>query len=169
MEFSWLALLHLIHLMAAAAWFGAVLFGMVFLQPVLKTAGEAGKGFMAAVQRHGGFGRFMSPAAITTLLSGAILYWARGYHAAPFGSIPEAVLSTGAIIAVVGWGLGTFVGAPIQRKMARIGSSVGPSGPTPEQAAELQALQASMMRWGPLVGVTVLLAFVLMAGRSIIT
>jgi hypothetical protein len=111
----------------------------------------------------------MSPAAITTLLSGAILYWAFGYHEAPFGSIPAAVLSTAAIIAVVGWGLGMFVGAPIQRKMARIGASVGPSGPTPEQAAELQALQASMMRWGPLVGVTVLLAFVLMAGRSIIT
>lgn len=169
MDVSWIMLLRTLHVAAAAVWFGAVIFGMFFLQPTLKAAGEGAKGFMGAVQKRGGFGRFMGPAAIVTLASGAFLYWATDVYLAPFGSIASSLLTIGAAIAILGWGFGMVVGTPIQKKLAALGAAIGPGGPTPEQATEMRTLQASMMRWGPVVGITVILAFFLMVGRFIVT
>src|SRR5688572_26877755 len=98
MEFNWVELVRLVHVVAAAIWFGGGLLGILIIGPSVQAAGEAGKAFMATVMRRGGFAKVMGPASILTVLVGLVLYWKAGYHEVPFGSISATLVTIGGVI-----------------------------------------------------------------------
>lgn len=138
MDIVWLALLRLVHVTAASIWFGTVVFGAFFLGPSVQAAGEHGRGFMAAVEERGGVGRFMGPIALAALASGIALYALAGYVRAPFATPATTLLTLGGLLAIAAWIVGVI---------------------------------ANARRWIPgrkLVGVGVVGAFLLMAGRFVL-
>jgi uncharacterized membrane protein len=161
-------LVRFVHVVLAAFWVGGDVFFFLLVNPTLRAMGPSGEGFAWALLRRGGFGRILFPIATITILAGAFLYYALGYHTEPFAEASRAVLTFGAILAVAAYVAGLVYFLPRERAMVRIGRSVGPEGPTPEQSRELQRI-ASNMEGPSKVAVTVLaLAFLLMVGRTLV-
>jgi len=167
MAFDWVELVRLIHVLAAALWFGGGLLGILIVGPSVAAAGEAGKAFMAAVMKRGGFAKVMGPASQLTVLAGLVLYWQRGYHHAPFATTSVSLVTIGGILGVVVLVLGLAWGLPLQKRMAAVGKQVGPGGPTPEQAKEMAAMGKTLTRMGHVTMGLVALTMVLMVGRNV--
>lgn len=169
MDVHWLELLRLVHVVAAALWAGAAIFGFTMLMPAVKAAGPTGRTFMQTVERRGGFGRYMMPLALTTIVSGAWLYWERGLHEVPFATISTTMVTLGGIAGTLVLVLALAYSLPQQRRMKALGATIGPDGPAPDQQRTMEAIGASLAKAG-LVGTILLgLAMVLMVGRFVVT
>lgn len=163
MEISWIGLLRAVHLSAGAVWFGVVLFSTTFLGPVIRDSGESARGFMAAVERRGGFGKFMGPVGILAILSGLLLYWRMGYLDAPFRTTSSTLLTLGGLLALGAWSYGTVVMLPLQRRVATLAKK----GDVP--IADLQAMQARFQSRSAIMGYMILAAFALMVLRGVVS
>jgi uncharacterized membrane protein len=167
MAFDWVELVRLIHILAAAVWFGGGMLGILIIGPSVAAAGEAGKAFMGVVMKRGGFAKIMGPASNLTVLAGLALYWQRGYHHAPFATASVSLVTIGGLIGVLVLAMGYLWGLPLQKKMAAIGKQVGPGGPTTEQAKQMAAMGATLTRMGHVTMGLVALTMVLMVGRNV--
>lgn len=153
MEFSLVALLRAIHVAGGAIWFGTVIFSHFFLAPTMREAGPAAKGFMDAMGKRGGVGRFMGPIALTTVLTGLVVYWELGYLRAPFATVNATLLTLGGVLALAAMAFGTFAVAPLQKRMA--------TQPDPSLAAKAATR-------GKAFGGLIVLAFALMVLRGVV-
>lgn len=167
MGFDWVELVRLVHVVAAAIWFGGGMLGILIIGPAVNAAGDAGKAFMGAVMKRGGFAKIMGPASGLTVLAGLVVYWQRGYHNDPFGTIPASLVTVGGIIGVFVLLMGYAWGMPLQKKMAAMGKEIGAGPPTPEQARKMAAMGATMQRMGHATMGLVGLTMVLMVGRNV--
>lgn len=169
MDINWLQLLRFVHVVAAALWAGAAIFGFSVLMPAVKAAGPAGKTFMETVERRGGFGRYMMPIAILTILSGAVLYWERGFHEAPFATISASMVTLGGIAGTLVLVIGFAYSMPRQRQMKALTGTIGSEGPTPDQQETMAKIGAGLAKAGLAATILLALALVLMAGRFVVT
>lgn len=153
----------LVHVLSAVLWFGGMVFGIAVVGPSVKAAGDAGKAFMGAVMRRGGFGRYMGPLGILTLLSGLALYWGRSYLDAPFANGPTIAVTLGAILALVGVGASYAINLPLQRRMKELSGGA----PTPAQAHEMATLGGRMAKAGIVMVTLMSIVIFLMVGRNL--
>jgi hypothetical protein len=158
--------LRLVHIVAGVFWAGAVFLMVGFIFPSVRDAGPGGGPFMQQIQRRR-LPVFMNAAAGLTMLSGLILYgravamtdgaWAQTRSAMAFGIGGLATI----IAAIVG---GAFVSRSGIR-LGKLGENIQTSGrpPSPEQAAEMQALQTRMGKGMRVVAALLLVAVTAMA------
>jgi hypothetical protein len=162
---DWVDAVRVLHIIFGALWFGGGLFAISIILPGVNAAGPAGKSFMAAILRGGGFGKFFGPVSGLTVLTGLLLYYGRGYHDGPFDDAAAAMVTVGAILAILAFAEGLAVNMPSERKLRAIVKQMGNAPPSPEQASQMEALamksRKASMRGMALVALT----FLLMVGR----
>ncbi len=122
----------LIHILAAAAWFGANVTQMIVNPRMGKIGGVAAAEWMRSTVLMGKV--LYGPAAIVALITGIILAIDRGYS---FGS---TFITLGFVTVVVGAGLGIRVFGPVGEKVAEAYES--------DNEAELKSLTAKLRNFG---------------------
>jgi hypothetical protein len=102
-----------------------------------------------------------------TVLAGVLLYWrdSGGLDADWIGSAPGITLTVGALSGIAALAIGGSIVRPTIKANLAIGKAVAASGgpPTPEQAAQLQALQQRSHAAGKVIVPLLILAVAAMA------
>jgi uncharacterized membrane protein len=156
-------ILRLIHIVAAAFWFGAALTMFAFLQPTAQATAPEGQRFMLHLLRNRRFSEVVLGAALLTGAGGAILFW-RDTGGLRLDSMTRAG-SLGFTIGGVAGGLALllflFVGYPAGRRLISVGSRLESEQrpPSEDERRILAAAQRVLNR----VGVTVLVLLVIAA------
>lgn len=123
-----------LHILVAAAWFGAAAFLTLYLLPALGRLGAQGEPVLRALEgRH--LHRFMAANAALTVLSGAWLYWTL-----TAGFKPEAIGSTAGVVYGVGGLAGLLaavIGATIIAGNVKRLAALAADGAPPDTAAVL--------------------------------
>jgi len=161
-----LIVLRLIHVGFGVFWAGAIFFLVSFVLPAAREAGPAGGPYMRRFAQSS-FVNALAGSGVLTVLSGAWLLWIVSGNMNPawMGSPQGVALSVGGLAAIVGLGIGLSVSRPAGMRMGVLAAAIEAAGgqPTPEQAAELPALQARMGRAGRWVAMLLGVAVVCMA------
>ena len=128
-----------VHVLAATLWVGGAVLMAFVLGPSLRIAGPAAGPFMMTVLRRGGLSPYFLSLGGVTILAGGYVYGDFGYGEDPFGSGSNAVITIGAIVALVAYIHGLAILMPNERKMKKLVRSMSPGAPpTAAQAAEMQ-------------------------------
>jgi uncharacterized membrane protein len=137
-------ILRLIHILAGIFWAGTAFLIAGFLIPTMRATGREGSVFIQHLMQTRRLQMFLGIAMLLTVLSGVTMYarLAAATHGAWAGTAPGIVYGVGAVAAILGGATGAFIGSSAGRRLAAIGSSLGVSGPSPEQQAEMGRLQA---------------------------
>jgi len=143
-----IALLRAVHIVAGAFWVGGVFLNAIFLIPSIMAAGPAGGAVMREmVQRR--LPAFMNTVMATALLSGIWLYgWnSDGFHLAWIATGTGLAFTFGALCAIATAVVGAVVTVPAVKRIGQLGAAIvaGGGAPSPEQAAEMGALQRRML------------------------
>lgn len=157
MEFNLNALLLTIHLLAAAAWFGAGWYERLMVHPVVHQSGPAGVAIIKRQMERGGGAKWFAPASMLTVLSGIALYWNLGID--PF-SVSGAMVTAGAGFGIVALGLGIAVHAPAERRLR--------AAVNDDNQALILSEAKHLARHTNFSALLVTLAFLLMALRAIV-
>lgn len=155
----YVVLLRLVHILSGMFWIGGALLVSWFLLPAVQAAGPAGGSVM---QKFAGDRRaptWLAWAAVLTVLAGLLLFWeVSGQGSSTWVSSPQGItISIGATLGIIAAVLGVAIGGPTTRKVVSLGGSIAATGqpPTPEQAAQIGALQkrsAVTIRWVSILG-----------------
>ena len=156
----------ILHIVGGVMWTGSVFLFVFFIRPSAAAIAPAGAPFMAELLGRRRLIPWLLSFASVTILAGAYLYW-KGWDAAGglggwLDSEFGLTLTIGAIAAIAAFLVGLVGTRPTVARMLAIGAAVAASGgpPTPEQAAELAAIQQRLGVYGKtslsLVGVAVL-------------
>jgi hypothetical protein len=145
---SWVAiLLRVLHIGAGVFWAGAMFAFAAFVEPTASASGPEGGRFMQRLAGSGWTHALMA-AGVTTVVAGLWLLWrdSAGFQPAFMGSGMGMALSVGALCglaaAVTGLGIGARNALRLQAVAKAIQAQAG--GPTPEQLAQVQALQVKL-------------------------
>jgi hypothetical protein len=140
-----LIVLRLVHVVAGILWGGAAIYYLFFVKPSVKAIGAAGPQFMQYMAERRRLPLFMVGTSLLTVLAGGILFWfsSGGFNAAWIASGPGIGFTIGSVAALVAFLFGTFGIGPTSAQMGALGAQIAVSGkgPTPEQAAKMQALE----------------------------
>ena len=169
MDFQFVGLLVLLHVLFASLWVGAAIYQVTVIGPALMRAGPAAGGFLAALARRGGIGRYFAAAGALTITFGGWLY---GYEHAHKMLVPfqgrGLWITLGAIVAILGFLHAVTMTIPVERKWMRLTNSLrGP--PTPEQGAQLQAYGMKLGKSSAISATMVGLALLLMLMSRVLT
>ncbi len=139
--------LRLIHIFAGVFWAGAVFFFWRFLAPAVGAAGpEGGKVMQKLFQTR--YTIALSVAALLTVLAGLLMYWrdSGGFQIAWMTTPTGLALTIGGLAGLAAFVIGVFVSRPAIERLAMISQQAqAASGPpSPEQMAEIQALQKTI-------------------------
>ena len=142
---TYMVVLRIVHILAGVFWVGAALTTILFLQSTAREVGPAAGPFMAHLAGKKHLVDWVLRAAGLTILAGALMYW-RVSGGLDWDWITTAYglsLTIGALCAIAAFSLGLSVVRPTIMATLAIGREVAASGgpPTPEQGAQLQALQ----------------------------
>jgi hypothetical protein len=158
--------LRFLHIVSGVFWAGAVLLMVGFIFPAVRASGPQGGRFMEEVAKRR-LPVFMNIASGLTMLSGLIMYI--GAIAMTDGAWLDTRsgmgFTVGAVATIIAAAIGGTVSRRSQQRMADIGQAIKASGgaPTPEQAAELGAVQARMAKAMRVVAALLLIAVTSMA------
>ncbi len=149
MRFHPIALLRAVHIVAGAFWVGGVFLNAVFLIPSIMAAGPAGGAVMKEmVQRR--LPVFMNIVMGTSIFSGIWLYgWnSDGFHLAWIVTGTGLTFTFGALCAIATAAIGGIMIVPAVKRLGQLGAEIAAAGrpPSPEQAAEMGALQRPMLK-----------------------
>ncbi|PWB74975.1 MAG: hypothetical protein C3F07_06580 [Anaerolineales bacterium] len=155
--------LRLIHIIGGVFWVGSALLMNFFIGPTLRATGDAGRQFAGHFMARTKFTSVMNASVYATLIAG---FWLYGIDSQWFSSpwMHSSVgigFGIGAGFALVGFVTGFMNGAN-NRKLAALGSQIQ-GKPTPEQAAQLAAVQKQQGWVVPVNTWTLLLAVFFMA------
>ncbi len=158
-----LIILRLIHILSGVFWVGGSLIVFFFLSPAVAATGEAGQKTMGYIINKARLTMRLTIAAALTVLAGAVLYWidSHGFTSAWTVSAPGLGFALGAIFALVGLGFGGIVGRSFM-ELARIGAA-SQGKPSPDQLAQLQAIQKRLAMASMVNTYALILALVCMA------
>jgi uncharacterized membrane protein len=160
-------LLRVVHVLIGAFWVGAIVFMAAFLMPSVRAAGPAGGAVMQKLMQGRRLPRWLMAAAILTIVSGIGLYWvdSAGFQSAWLGSGPGRVFGLGGTFAILAALLGMVVNSPTARRLTALAERIQGAGrpPAPEEAAEMQRLQARLGRATMAVAGLLVLATLAMA------
>lgn len=153
-----------LHVLFGAFWLGGVALVALLLLPAIRAAGPAGGAVMSQLAGRQKLHQVMSGAAMTTILTGVVLL-----VRLPGASIPgtwtsphRLALLAGMLCGLSGFLWGLIYQAPRSAKLGALTAKLaGP--PTPQQAAELGALQAQLGFGGRVVVTLLVLAVIGMA------
>ena len=137
-----------VHIVTAIAWAGSVFLFVTAVQPTAAAIAPAGAPFMAELLgRRRLLDRLIGMGSVT-VVGGLFLYW---HDAQPLGIAGFAAttwgtwLTIGALAAISALTVGVLGMRPRVQRFLAIGGQVAASGgPTPEQAAEMGALQRQL-------------------------
>lgn len=166
MDFLNLAL-HVLHVTAGVVWAGgAMLMGFFVTPAVLATRPESGR-FMQQLTGPARLPLWMMTASWITVICGVVMFAPQMgiLHPSMMRSPRGIALTVGALLGIGAFLEGLLVNAPSAGRIGRLGAEIAASGkgPTPEQAQQMQALQAKLARGTARGGVLLLLTVVLMA------
>jgi uncharacterized membrane protein len=156
-------MLRLIHIVAAVIWGGGALIMEFFIGRSILATGESGQKFvqhlMNKIQMH----RFMTVAAVATVLAGSILYWidSDGFSSAWMTSGAGIGFGIGAVFGLIAFVFGGIFGSS-NAKLAEIGAQIQ-GKPTNEQLSQIQALQKRIQTVSPIHTYSMILAILFMA------
>ncbi|NQW19231.1 MAG: hypothetical protein HQ477_00695 [Chloroflexi bacterium] len=157
-----IAILRLLHIVPGVIWVGSALFLAWVLQPALKKTGPPHAGALMA-NMVGPMTKLLHTSAVLTIVFGVLMafrvrdplfdyLWSTGWG---------TMIWLGFLLAVVGYGVGTY-GGLTGKKMMAIGKSLQ-SPPSAEQAVEMGALQNRGMLLAKIASILVTVAVVCMA------
>ena len=152
-------LLRIIHIVGGVIWVGGTLIMTFFVGPTVGATGEAGQKFVGHLMNNLKFSNRMATASGLTILAGFILYFRGG--AALMESRFGIGLGIGALFALIGFVSGMMIGRTI-KAMAQLGAQMQ-GKPSPDQVAQMQALQKRQMTVSMVSTISVILATVFMA------
>ena len=142
-----LILLRLIHILFGVFWAGTAMFNAAFLIPALRALGPAGGPVMQEIAGKRKLPVYFLTSGVLTVLSGFGLYWhdSAGFTNGFMRSGGGITFGIGAVLALLAMCVGIFVASPTAMRVGRLGAAIAAAGkPTPEQAAEMQRLQAKI-------------------------
>jgi uncharacterized membrane protein len=137
-------ILRFIHILAGIFWVGTAFLVAGFLVPTMRETGREGGRFIQHLMQRRRLPVFLGIAMGLTILSGLTMYarLAAATHGTWAGTAPGIGYGVGALASILGAFVGAIIGGAAGRRLAAIGTSVGPAGPSPEQQAEIGRLQA---------------------------
>jgi uncharacterized membrane protein len=165
---DWYAIiLRVIHIAAGTFWVGAAFVLFLFIQPSVRDLGPEGQRFGGHLATRRKLPLLIMVSGIVTVLAGALLYWraSGGFDGDWIGSGPGIGFTVGALAAIATLVLGLSMTKPAVDRIGALGQEIAGSGgrPTPEQAAEMQRLQARTVTLGKVSMVLLAIAVVAMA------
>lgn len=155
--------LRIVHIMAAILWGGGALVMEFFIGRTILATGEIGQKFaqhlMNTVRMH----KFMTVAAVSTVLAGAWLYWidSNGFSSAWIRSSTGIGFGIGAGFGLIAFVFGAIFGSS-NATLAQIGAQIQ-GKPTNEQLTKIQAVQKRIKLVAPIHVVSMILAMFFMA------
>ncbi|MCE9646771.1 MAG: hypothetical protein K8S20_12295 [Chloroflexi bacterium] len=155
--------LRVIHIFAGIFWVGGTLIMTFFVGPTIGATAEAGQKFAGHLMSRMKYSQRMAAAAGLTLLAGAILFWidSDGFTSAWLSSGAGKGFSIGAGFAIIGFGTGIMIGRTI-KAMGQLGAQFQ-GKPTPEQAAQMQALAKKQTQYTNITAAVLIFAVLFMA------
>ena len=142
------ALFRLIHVLSGVFWVGTVLFFARFLLPTAAALGPAAGPVMDHLARVRRVPQAMLGAGVITILSGLVLYWhdSMGFQSAWMRSSTGVVFGVGGAFTVIAILIGFAISMPTAKRLGTLLAAIQPGEgpPSPDQAAELRALQARL-------------------------
>ncbi|HZB01840.1 MAG TPA: hypothetical protein VE800_07005 [Actinomycetota bacterium] len=162
----YMVVLRIVHILAGVFWVGSALVIFLFLQPAAREVGPAAGPFMTHLAQRKRLPDITLGAAGLTVLAGLLMYWR-----VTGGLDPDFIttawglsLTIGAIAAIAAIALGASIVRPSMVKAGAIAQAAAAAGgPTPEQGAEIQALQQRVRATGSVIIPLLVLAVVAMA------
>jgi uncharacterized membrane protein len=159
-------MLILIHAFFAILWGGGAIATGFFVVPAVMEAGPGGGAVMAGVLKRR-LPTIMTASSVLVVLSGIRLYTLRlsaEWLATPHG----IVLSLGALAGLGAFAIGVFVQRPTANRLGALGAQIAAAGgsPTPEQAAELQALRSRLLKVARVTAWHLIVAALLMSAHQ---
>jgi len=164
MELSTLILLHVFF---GILWGGGAIALGFFIVPAVLEAGPGGGAVMAGVVKRR-FPTAMTAFSLIVVLTGLRLY-SMDVSAAWLGTPQGIVLSLGGLAGLGALLIGVFAQKPTAERLAALGAQIAAAGapPTPEQAAELQALRQRLGKVARLTAWHLIVAALLMASHRL--
>ena len=162
------ASLVLIHVLFAILWAGGAIAVGLFVLPSVAEAGPAGGAVMAGMLKRR-FPIVMTVSGALVVLSGIRLFTLQPLNGAWFGTAHGITLTLGAIAGLGAFVVGIFVQKPTAERMGALAGQIAAAGkpPTPEQAAELNALRAKLGKTAKVTAWHLIAAAVLMSGHRL--
>lgn len=141
-------ILRLFHIVPGVFWVGSALLFTLFLAPTVRATAPDGPKVMGHLVQKTSLSRVISAAAGLNILSGVLLYL---HDLSSFGggswisAGPGLGFLIGGVFALAGFGFGMMV-PNYSNRIAALGAQIAAAGgpPSPEQAAELGKLQATL-------------------------
>jgi uncharacterized membrane protein len=162
------ASLVLIHVFFAILWAGGAVAVGLFVIPSVFEAGPGGGPVMAGILKRK-FPILMTVSAVLVVLSGARLFTLQPLSGAWFATPHGVVLTLGAIVGLGALVLGLFVQKPTAERLGALAGQIAAAGkpPTPEQAAEMEALRTKLAKIAKLTAWHLIAAAVLMSSHRL--
>jgi uncharacterized membrane protein len=153
-----------LHILGGVFWTGAALTLYAFVMPSVMATQPDSRRF-AQHLAAGGLSAWMTIASLATVVGGLALFMpVTGQLEPAVMRTPRGiVLSIAALLGLAAFLEGMAVSAPAARQLGVLAAAVGDRTPTAEQAAQMAALQAKMLRVGRRDAALLALVAVLMA------
>ena len=164
---AYMVVLRIVHILAGVFWVGSAILIFYFIQPAAREVGPAAGPLMTHLATKKRLPDVTLWAAGVTILAGLLMYWrvSGGFDPDWIGSAYGLSITIGAISAIVAVSLGASIVRPSMLRAGEIAQAAAAAGgPTPEQGAEIQALQQRVRAVGNVV--TPLLIFAVAAMAS---
>ena len=156
-------ILRLLHIIAAVIWGGGALIMEFFIGRAILATGASGQQFVQHLMNKIRMHRFMTVAALVTVLAGSVLYWldSDGFSSAWVRSSAGIGFGVGAGFGLIAFVFGAIFGSS-NAKLAEIGAQVQ-GKPTDEQLSRIQALQKRIRTVSPIHTYSMIFAMIFMA------
>ena len=164
-NYALVLILRLLHVVTGIFWVGGVMIVAGFILPSVQALGPAGGPVMNQLVQVRKLPIRLIIAAWVTVLSGLTLYF-RDAHLAGHGwytSTMGRVIGFGGALGILVVIIGMLFNVPITRRMQAIGAQIQSGGATPELGAEMQRLQARLIRITRIAAVLLVIAASAMA------
>jgi uncharacterized membrane protein len=158
-----IVVLRLFHIVAAVIWGGGALIMEFFIGRTILATGESGQKFAQHLMNKIRMHKFMTMAAVSTVLAGAILYWfdSDGFSSAWMRSGTGIGFGIGAAFGLIAFVFGAIFGSS-NAKLAEVGTQIQ-GKPTNEQLSQIQAFQKRIQTVSPIHIFCMILAMIFMA------
>ena len=128
-----------LHVVLAAAWFGAALFMTLYLGPAVDDAGPAAGGQLMNILVRRGVAKYMASIGGLTVVIGFYLFWRLAGDPAFAGSHRGIAYSAGALTGIIALILGGSMIGASAKKLSALSAKLG-SLPEGERAAAMKTM-----------------------------